>query len=201
MSRQRWQVALRSAAPCAEPLGVKAENLQQQQQRQQRQQQQQQQQQPPQPQQQQQQQPLPTPSNNPFQEPNKQQPVSSLAIAAQASMHRLGGREYPHEVQDAIGAAIGRGQCVICLAREATFVVEKCGHLVSCTPCRRRLVHEERIKSGLGYDTNRARREINAKHLKQTPVPCPMCRLLGRLADKAKFDGTVFVCEDLDLDD
>merc|ERR1712232_1431673 len=65
-----------------------------------------------------------------------------------------------------------KGFCVACLAKEALFVMDECGHLVYCRACRRHAVARALADRGEGGN----RRELCSKKLQRTAVLCPICR-------------------------
>jgi len=117
-----------------------------------------------------------------------QQRESEKMAANVRAVYRLAGREYDERTAEAVSNAEVRGQCVICFDQEAQFVAIECKHLVSCLPCRRALVHEQRTKQG---HANPSRNKLTNKQLRNTDIECPMCRARTRLVRKQDLGADV----------
>lgn len=97
------------------------------------------------------------------------------------------------ELEPDLGELVGL--CVSCISKEASYVVQECGHLVYCSTCRRKAVARHLNDSERCYKGSRGiikRGELNNKELQRTKLRCPICREESVLVARELFGGRVF---------
>lgn len=88
-------------------------------------------------------------------------------------------------------AAESQAECICCLDRPASMVASRCGHLVACNDCRRRLVYKALYERGT-YGLPKMRC-LPQDMIKEMFIDCPVCRLKGTLLERSRFAGTMYV--------
>merc|ERR1711972_139405 len=71
--------------------------------------------------------------------------------------------------------------CICCMGMPINFQMSLCGHLVSCTLCRPRLVYHRLKKQAGGTRAIPPMRMMGKDYLESTVIKCPICRTDGKL--------------------
>eukprot|EP00930_Biecheleria_cincta_P103462 TRINITY_DN95439_c0_g1_i1.p1 TRINITY_DN95439_c0_g1~~TRINITY_DN95439_c0_g1_i1.p1 ORF type:complete len:189 (-),score=27.15 TRINITY_DN95439_c0_g1_i1:26-592(-) len=77
--------------------------------------------------------------------------------------------------------------CVACMEKEAVFVC-KGGHVILCRGCRRKMIHKQ-LKTIDATWKRKSARDLQARQLDRTAVPCPLCRQESRFILERKHQG------------
>ena len=80
-------------------------------------------------------------------------------------------------------------ECMICLSRPPSFVVEKCGHQGLCNKCRR-YVCKQQSNENNKFTTSAS--ELKMKDVERVAISCPCCRTDSKLVHHSNFTGRAF---------
>merc|ERR1711957_729571 len=77
--------------------------------------------------------------------------------------------------------------CICCWDMRASFKMNGCGHLSTCSICRRRLIYRQlSVNSANSVRLVPRMRLLTEKHMKETQVKCPLCRKLDVMVPVVK---------------